>query len=249
MKAGPAAPAKPAVLSESFTSLSAMLAIALVFLGAGIAGAGRPVIDVPTETFAATPPEPVSVEDITMADLQGEPASEEAPLSAPPAEPPPPEQSEPPPEPEPVLTEKDIMPVPEPPALEPALRPLHPDTKERKPAPPQVRDTAPPAPAATAPGGQGGGGNQGAGTTRSSGGRGKFPTPPYPSFARSRGLTGTVMLNIRVAPSGDVNGVSVAGSTGSSQLDDYAASWVSRRWKWPAGAARAFRMPVTFRLR
>jgi protein TonB len=235
---------------ESFTALSAMLGIALVFLGAGIAGAGRPVIDIPADLSpTAAAPEPVAIEDITMADLKGEPASEEAPSLTPPEEPP--EETDPPPEPEPILTEEDIMPVPEAPSIEPALTPRHPvpETKERKPATPPIRNASRPAAATTAPGGQGTGGNPGAGTTSGRGGRGKFPAPPYPAFARSRGLTGTVTLNIRVAPSGEVSGVSVAGSTGSSQLDEFAASWVARRWKWPAGSARAFRMPVTFRLR
>jgi periplasmic protein TonB len=230
-----------------------MLAVAIAFLGAGLAGIARPVVDVPADWLSVSPPPPavIAVEDITMADLPDEPAVEEVPNELPPDSSPPPDDTESPPEPEPVLTEKDIMPVPGAPRIEPALRPIDPVPREKQKDPP--RSANPPAsmprPDATAPAGNGSGGVGGGGGAGVKGGRGKFPKPPYPSFARSRGLTGTVTLSIKVDPSGDVSGVSVAGSTGSSQLDEYAASWVSRRWKWPAGAARVFRMPVTFRLR
>jgi protein TonB len=229
-----------------------MLAVAIAFLGAGLAGIARPVVDVPAEALSAGPPPPdvVAVEDITMADLPDQPAMEEAAPEFPPDSLLPPDDTESPPEPEPVLTEKDIMPVPDAPRIEPALRPIDPVPRQKQKDSP--RTASPPAsmprPAATAPAGNGSGDAGGSGGAGVKGGRGKFPKPPYPSFARSRGLTGTVTLSIRVDPSGDVSGVSVTGSTGSSQLDEYAASWVSRRWKWPAGAARVFRMPVTFRL-
>jgi protein TonB len=77
----------------------------------------------------------------------------------------------------------------------------------------------------------------------------RLPAPPYPSFARSRGLQGTTFLNITVSPSGSVAKVEVAGSSGYSELDRYAAGWVQKRWRWPAGEQRIFRQPVVFRLR
>jgi TonB family protein len=77
----------------------------------------------------------------------------------------------------------------------------------------------------------------------------RLPAPPYPSFARSRGLQGTTFLSITVSPSGSVAKVEVAGSSGYSELDRYAAGWVQKRWRWPAGDQRIFRQPVVFRLR
>jgi protein TonB len=77
----------------------------------------------------------------------------------------------------------------------------------------------------------------------------RLPAPPYPSFARSRGLQGTTSLSITVSPSGSVAKVEVAGSSGYSELDRYAAGWVQKRWRWPAGEQRIFRQPVVFRLR
>ena len=77
----------------------------------------------------------------------------------------------------------------------------------------------------------------------------RLPAPPYPSFARSRGLQGTTFLSITVSPSGSVAKVEVVGSSGYSELDRYAADWVQKRWRWPAGDQRIFRQPVVFRLR
>lgn len=249
--------------SAAATAPAWMLAAAACFLATGIAGTTRPVVDVPawmTAAPAAPKEDVVTIEDITMADLAGDPAPESpdaAPLPAVPAE-----AADTPPEPEPLLTEEDIVTIPEAPEIIDAMRPLDPPPPkpaERKPRPATqpapARNTAAapattPRPATTAPGGTGTGGNGGT-TTRAtgSGGKGKFPQPPYPSSARSRGITGTVYLSVRVSPSGDVTAATVSGSSGSSELDSHAASWVTRRWKWPAGDARSFRLPITFRLR
>ena len=77
----------------------------------------------------------------------------------------------------------------------------------------------------------------------------RLPAPPYPLFARSRGLQGTTFLNITVSASGSVAKAEVVGSSGYSELDRYAAGWVQKRWRWPAGELRIFRQPVVFRLR
>ena len=77
----------------------------------------------------------------------------------------------------------------------------------------------------------------------------RLPAPPYPLFARTRGWQGTTFLSITVSPSGSVATVEVEGSSGYSELDRYAAGWVQKRWRWPAGDQRIFRQPVVFRLR
>jgi TonB family protein len=58
-----------------------------------------------------------------------------------------------------------------------------------------------------------------------------------------------VRLSISVGPAGAVEGVSIIGSTGFSALDEYAASWVRRNWRWPGGASNRYTLPLTFRLR
>jgi protein TonB len=233
---------------ESWRGVAWMLAVAACFVSAGLAGAARPVVDLQTaDRGKAEPPAPaVPVEDITMADLADSPDEPEA-AAGPLEEPVPAEEK-------PMLTEEDIFEVPPAAPIETALRIFEPAPVKTAPAP-QPRRTDPaktrPATSASVTGGSPSPTAEGAGGTAAagSGGKGKFPKPPYPAFAKAKGLTGTVSLSVRVSAAGDVTSASVAGSSGSSELDSYAASWVTRRWKWPAGAARSFRLPVSFRLR
>lgn len=237
---------------EPFAAAAWMLAIAVSFLSAGLAGVARPVLEFRSAgTAKIEPPPEVPVEEIRMADLADTPDEPEA-AAGPPDQPPAP-ADEPP---DPLLTAEDIYEVPPAPPLETAMRIYEPALANPKPTPaPQPRRAVPaaPRPAAAAPapaakpsppvGGTGGTAASGRG------GKGKFPPPPYPAFAKAKGLTGTVTLSVRVSAAGDVTSASVAGSCGASELDAHAAAWVTRRWKWPAGPARSFRLPVTFRLR
>lgn len=80
---------------------------------------------------------------------------------------------------------------------------------------------------------------------------GKFviPRPSYPSALRALGVSGTVRLSIQVGLSGRVESVSVLSSSGSAALDDYAASWVRRNGRGPAGAPGRVIAPLSFVLR
>ncbi len=220
-----------------------MLAIAVSFLSAGLAGVARPVFDFASSaTSGIEPPPEVPVEEISMADLADTPDEPEA-AAGPPEEPVPAADSPP----EPLLTAEVIYEVPPAPPLESAMRIYEPALAKLKPTPaPQPRRTEPSAPRPAAPSGPAAPPGP---APAARGGKGKFPPPPYPSFAKAKGLTGTVTLSVRVSAAGDVTSASVAGSCGAAALDAHAASWVTRRWKWPAGAARSFRLPVTFRLR
>jgi TonB family protein len=161
----------------------------------------------------------------------------------------------------PALTQEDVFEVPSAPPVEEALKPIDPAPK------PTVRKPAPPAPprssssssssmsgrSSSSSGSSGrssSGGGSGSGSASSgSGGRGSFPQPSYPSYARSRGMQGTVTLTISVASNGSVTSTRVSGSSGHSTLDQHAASWVRRYWKFPGGAAKTYRVPIVFRLR
>ncbi|MFN0079503.1 MAG: energy transducer TonB [Prosthecobacter sp.] len=145
------------------------------------------------------------------------------------------------------MTLEDIFAIPTAPKIEDALRPIDPVVKP-KPAPTPPRPRTPVASSGTRSTTSQAGSAGGTGAS-GSGGKGKFPAPPYPSFARGAGMQGTVRLSISVGPSGAVEGVSVIGSTGFSALDDYAASWVRRNWRWPGGASNRYTLPLTFRLR
>ncbi|MBN8417465.1 MAG: TonB family protein [Verrucomicrobia bacterium] len=142
------------------------------------------------------------------------------------------------------MTMEDIFAIPTAPKIEDALRPIDPVKRQPPPSPPRPRVAS-----------SGGtrsntsqAGTAGGSGTSGSGGKGKFPQPSYPDFARSSGMQGTVRLSISVGPSGAVEGVSVIGSTGFSSLDEYAASWVRRNWRWPAGAPHRYTLPLKFRL-
>ena len=145
------------------------------------------------------------------------------------------------------MTVEDIFAVPTAPKIEDALKPVDPVVKPRPaPTPRQQSATAPSAGGTrsnTSQSGMAGGRGSGGGS-----GKGIFPAPPYPSFARSGGMQGTVRLSISVGPSGGVESVTVISSTGYSALDEHAAAWVRRNWRWGAGDARRYTLPLTFRL-
>ena len=213
---------------------------------------------------AAPPPEPAAgvVTEVTLdAAPEADPAPPE-PAAADASETPP-ETAETPPEPVPVETE--VFEVPEPPPVTEAMEFVEPrpDPKPRPqprattPAPTRTRPAAAPtARSGGAPGGQPGGvrGGMAGGTgTKPAasgvpGGKGRMPQPPYPSFARSRGLQGTVVLSISAAADGSVTGVSVARSSGHADLDRYACSWIRSRWRLPGGSTSATQT-INFRLR
>jgi len=166
----------------------------------------------------------------------------------PPAEVAPVEAMETPPEPVPAMTFEDVFEVPAPPEI---VRPLDVDrVKPERPQPPapqtQPRRAAPPAPGpvATAPGS-----GTAPATSRGKGGKPKTPQPPYPAFARSGKMTGTVVVSLLVDAAGSVTSATVARSSGHPALDSYTCNYIRRSWRWPEGGRRTFNQPVSFRLR
>jgi periplasmic protein TonB len=238
---------------ETPMALVWMLGTALCFLSVGMAGVARPVVDVAAHLSAAPPelPPEVPIIDLAAADLADTPDNEEP--SAP--EEPAPAPDSPP---EPMLTAEDVVDVPPAPQIEPALRvpepaPVKAASPEPRPRPVEQprassRPATAPARPAAAPAAPAGSGRAPA-TAAKGGGKGKFPKPPYPAFAKKQGLSGTVTISVRVGPDGSITSLSISGSSGSSQLDSYAASYLQSRWRWPAGEARSFRVPVRFNLR
>jgi len=57
-------------------------------------------------------------------------------------------------------------------------------------------------------------------------------TPPYPVPARTAGHQGIVTLQITVGPNGEVTNATVARSSGFSELDQAAVTWVMAHWKY-----------------
>jgi TonB family protein len=144
------------------------------------------------------------------------------------------------------MTMEDIFAIPTAPKIEDALRPIDPVIKHiaapQRPLPGPVAKSSGTSSNSTQSGAAGGAGTA-AGT-----GKGRFPPPAYPDFARSAGMQGIVRLSISVGPSGAVEGVSVIGTSGFTALDEYAASWVRRNYRWPAGSGHRYTLPLKFQL-
>jgi protein TonB len=56
--------------------------------------------------------------------------------------------------------------------------------------------------------------------------------PPYPALARRLGQEGTVTLRLTISPQGVVTGADVVKSSGNTDLDQSAVSWVTAHWKY-----------------
>lgn len=268
--ASPAAPARLAwrfgMLEDVPVGLSWLLAVSSGFLAVGIAGVfatEMPVIHLKTLADVMQADDLPLIET-TMAELQAENTEEPAPAEDAPPETPEvlevemPEEAPPPdldlPEIAEAMTQEDIFAIPTAPKIEDALKPVDPVIRP-KPAPtptPRKSTTASRTPSrpSTTPGTPGGTpGGTGTGTGRS-GGRMVTPAPPYPSFAKSQNMQGTVRLSLSIGPSGAVEGATVISSTGFSALDSYAANWVRRNWRFPAtGTGKRYTLPLSFRLR
>ncbi|MBE7494364.1 MAG: energy transducer TonB [Verrucomicrobiaceae bacterium] len=244
-------------LQDVPVGLSWLLGISAGFLSIGIAGifaAEMPVIHLKTLADVMHADDLPLIET-TMAELQAQNEEEPAPAEDAPPETPEileieiPEATPPDldlPEVAEAMTQEDIFAIPTAPKIEDALKPVDPVIRP-KPAPaPTPRRSATASARPSTPGGSPGG----TGTATRSSGRMITPAPPYPSFAKSQNMQGTVRLSLSVGPSGAVEGATVISSTGFSALDSYAASWVRRNWRFPAtGTGRRYTLPLSFRLR
>lgn len=216
--------------------------ISLLFLGIGLQGAVAPL-------------RPEIKIQVAQIDVGDEVMAEEFNAPAPPAE-----EDTAEPELEDPVVEMEIPPIPEisaplsPPEmveltpLEEIIERPKPPTQPKpvaKPQEPRPRPVAASKPAAK-PGPTGTPGGTGPPTVFSGGGSGRYPSPSYPSAARSSGAQGSVRLLVTVEASGLPSSVSVNSSSGHSSLDSAASDHVRRRWRWPAGEVRRYIVPIKF---
>jgi periplasmic protein TonB len=75
-----------------------------------------------------------------------------------------------------------------------------------------------------------------------------LPHPPYPTEARDRGQTGTVIMNVQFDVKGDVADARVAQSSGVPLLDTATRSFIRAHWHSPAYAGQAVSVPVQYKL-
>lgn len=217
--------------------------IALLCLGIGLQGATTPLLPPLGREVKVDLGDEIMVEEFN-------------PPPAPTAD----ETTTPPPVEEEVVEEIEIPPVPEialpitPPEmveitpLDPIIEKPKPMPVVRPPEPKPVTKTTPPKPRPSANAGSGTGapGGSGAPTMFSGGGRGRFPSPSYPSAARSARLQGSVRLLVTVETNGVPSSVSITSSSGSAVLDTAARDTIQRRWRWPSGEVRRYIVPIRF---
>jgi protein TonB len=75
-----------------------------------------------------------------------------------------------------------------------------------------------------------------------------LPHPPYPTEARDRGQTGTVVMNVQFDVKGNVADAKLAQSSGVPILDSETRSFIRAHWHSPAYAGRAVSVPVQYKL-
>jgi periplasmic protein TonB len=79
-------------------------------------------------------------------------------------------------------------------------------------------------------------------------GAGRQPAPSYPLQARRTNQQGTVVVEFIVGVDGKVLSAWVKTACPYQLLNDAALSTIRSRWKFPAGPARRYRVPIIFRL-
>ena len=236
--------------------LSWLVGITASFLAVGVIGVITNSIPSVTLRAFAEEEAPVVLPDISMASLELT-NSIETPADSPAEQtdmPLLPEVTAPPPQvtnvdiPEPVdaLTEEDIFSVPAAPvviAMEDVAQPRPKTT----PTPPRTTRTPTTSQrqSSSSTSSSGGGGTSMSASARG----GRFPAPPYPSFAKSARMQGTVRLRLSVGAGGNVESATVLSGTGFSVLDEYAANWVRRNWRFKAGPVASYTLPLSFKLK
>lgn len=78
---------------------------------------------------------------------------------------------------------------------------------------------------------------------------GSRAAPVYPTESKKRNEQGTVLLRIKVEPSGRVAGVTLTQSSGYRRLDEAALEQIQRRWFFsPSHGEQLFDVPIVFQL-
>jgi len=75
---------------------------------------------------------------------------------------------------------------------------------------------------------------------------GHFPDPDYPVTYIRNGIEGLVIIEMRIAPSGEIVDVRTIRSSGHRTLDEHTVRWVRKKWKFPPGEERLYHWPVAY---
>jgi TonB family protein len=78
---------------------------------------------------------------------------------------------------------------------------------------------------------------------------GHYPRPSYPAEYLRNHIEGIVIIEFRVAPSGEIKSTRTLLSSGHKGLDTYTEQWVRKEWKFPPGEERCYYWPVAYVLK
>jgi TonB family protein len=75
---------------------------------------------------------------------------------------------------------------------------------------------------------------------------GYYPPPDYPVDYIREHVEGLVIIEIKVAPSGNIESTRTVLSSGNKGLDTHTEQWVRKQWKFPPGEGRWYYWPVAY---
>jgi TonB family protein len=75
---------------------------------------------------------------------------------------------------------------------------------------------------------------------------GRYPPPNYPASYMANHVEGLLIIEMVVAPSGEIESARTILSSGHKGLDAHTEEWVRKRWRFPAGEKRTFHWPVAY---
>ena len=238
---------KGVVYALNVITLAAWLSVAL---GAVV---GFTVAQDWTVTFAAKPPrlEVMSIVDIAPAEQAAESENQDSATESPAApEVVPVTATVPTPPPMPEMPPLAALPeIPEMPA--PVIKATATKVAAPTPVKPPAKSTSGSSSSSSASSNSSANGNSppSTATTLSFGsGAGRQPAPNYPLQARRSNQQGTVVVEFIVGVDGKVLSAWVKTGCPYASLNDAAVSTIRSRWKFPAGPARRYRVPIIFRL-
>ncbi|RYD29125.1 MAG: energy transducer TonB [Verrucomicrobiaceae bacterium] len=166
--------------------------------------------------------------------------------------------------PEPVAVEEapDMVTVPAPPEIVKPLQVIDPKPERPKmvtqPTTPKpraaTRSTKPAGTSGTVSTGPSitngaGGGGSGSGQGPGKNQKNRTPRPPYPFWAKSAKIAGTVLMRLVIDSTGRIVSASVVQSCGNSRLDNETVNFIRSRWFLPASAGSTQPLTWTYRLK
>lgn len=85
------------------------------------------------------------------------------------------------------------------------------------------------------------------GTSCTSPQKAESPDTPKPPAVAKESSKAEARMVIHVAEDGTPSSVKVLKSSGHSSLDQHTVDWIKKNWRWPAGKAGTYAVPVQYK--